>query len=223
EATRRIACWTVQGGCPVRCTRIGGSARCAGRHAFRSPPAGRQRLRAPRPARAGHVGCVRLRGRPHAAHQQHEEHEMATRKRTPKPASQQQAAVDSAYLNSDSAPATPPRVDARHPALARARAVGETVDAMPHNVVKPAEYGRAAAIPPVGETVEPPTASASASSLSEKNASAKTGGPAKPGVNAAGGELPRVRADSGGQAMTTNQGVPLADNQSSLKAGLRGP
>src|SRR5690606_9389312 len=138
-------------------------------------------------------------------------------------ASQQQAAVDSAYLNSDSAPATPPRVDARHPALARARAVGETVDAMPHNVVKPAEYGRAAAIPPVGETVEPPTASASASSLSEKNASAKTGGPAKPGVNAAGGELPRVRADSGGQAMTTNQGVPLADNQSSLKAGLRGP
>src|SRR5690606_7428930 len=84
-------------------------------------------------------------------------------------------------------------------------------------------YGRAAAIPPVGETVEPPTASASASSLSEKNASAKTGGPAKPGVNAAGGELPRVRADSGGQAMTTNQGVPLADNQSSLKAGLRGP
>ncbi|MCD0502081.1 catalase [Bordetella petrii] len=42
-------------------------------------------------------------------------------------------------------------------------------------------------------------------------------------MNAAGGELPRVRADSGGQALTTNQGVPVADNQSSLKAGLRGP
>ncbi|HQY28645.1 MAG TPA: catalase, partial [Burkholderiaceae bacterium] len=117
----------------------------------------------------------------------------------------------------------PPRDDAKHPALVRARAVGETVDAMPHNASKRAEYGRSAATPPAGETVEPAVPSASASSLSEKNSSAKTGGAAKPGVNAAGGELPRVRADSGGQAMTTNQGVPLADNQSSLKAGLRGP
>jgi catalase len=32
-----------------------------------------------------------------------------------------------------------------------------------------------------------------------------------------------VRVDSGGQALTTNQGVPIADNQNSLKAGLRGP
>jgi catalase len=29
--------------------------------------------------------------------------------------------------------------------------------------------------------------------------------------------------DSGGQRLTTNQGVPVADNQNSLKAGLRGP
>ncbi|RPI46905.1 MAG: catalase, partial [Betaproteobacteria bacterium] len=148
---------------------------------------------------------------------------MATRNRPPKSARNLQAAVDSAYLNSDSAPATPPRDDAKHPALVRARAVGKTVDAMPHNALKPAEYGRSAATPPAGATVEPVVSSASASSLSEKNSSAKTGGAAKPGVNAAGGELPRVRADSGGQAMTTNQGVPLADNQSSLKAGLRGP
>jgi len=49
------------------------------------------------------------------------------------------------------------------------------------------------------------------------------GASAKHAVNAAGGELPRVRADSGGQALTTNQGMPVADNQSSLKAGLRGP
>jgi len=160
---------------------------------------------------------------------------MATRNRPPdrspnspssstqKSAGRHQTAVDSAYLNSDSAPAMPPRDDAKHPALVRARAVGETVDAMPHNASKRAEYGRSAATPPAGETVEPAVPSASASSLSEKNSSAKTGGAAKPGVNAAGGELPRVRADSGGQAMTTNQGVPLADNQSSLKAGLRGP
>jgi catalase len=32
-----------------------------------------------------------------------------------------------------------------------------------------------------------------------------------------------VRVDSGGQRLTTNQGVPIADNQNSLKAGLRGP
>ena len=32
-----------------------------------------------------------------------------------------------------------------------------------------------------------------------------------------------MRVDSGGQALTTNQGVVVADNQNSLKAGLRGP
>jgi catalase len=35
--------------------------------------------------------------------------------------------------------------------------------------------------------------------------------------------LDRVRVDSTGRALTTNQGVSVADNQSSLKAGLRGP
>ena len=37
------------------------------------------------------------------------------------------------------------------------------------------------------------------------------------------GSLDRVRADSTNRALTTNQGVPVGDNQSSLKAGLRGP
>jgi catalase len=32
-----------------------------------------------------------------------------------------------------------------------------------------------------------------------------------------------VRVDSTDRALTTNQGVPVGDNQSSLKAGLRGP
>ena len=32
-----------------------------------------------------------------------------------------------------------------------------------------------------------------------------------------------MRADSSGRALTTNQGVPVGDNQNSLKAGLRGP
>ncbi len=35
--------------------------------------------------------------------------------------------------------------------------------------------------------------------------------------------LARVRSDASGQRLTTNQGVPVADNQNSLKAGLRGP
>ena len=37
------------------------------------------------------------------------------------------------------------------------------------------------------------------------------------------GSLDRVRTDSGGRGLTTNQGVPVSDNQSSVKAGLRGP
>ncbi|PTN48468.1 catalase HPII, partial [Achromobacter xylosoxidans] len=43
------------------------------------------------------------------------------------------------------------------------------------------------------------------------------------GINAADGRLERVRADSSGQMLTTNQGVRVSDNQHSLKAGLRGP
>ena len=35
--------------------------------------------------------------------------------------------------------------------------------------------------------------------------------------------LDRVRVDSTGRILTTNQGVPVGDNQNSLKAGLRGP
>ncbi|WP_457437592.1 catalase [Pseudomonas sp. TE3786] len=58
--------------------------------------------------------------------------------------------------------------------------------------------------------------------MSEDNVSDKTGA-AQPGFNANSGELPRVQADSAGQRLTTNQGVPVADNQNSLKAGLRGP
>ncbi|CAM3710716.1 catalase [Bordetella tumulicola] len=135
----------------------------------------------------------------------------------------QQTAVDTAYLNTDSGPALPPASDATQPALKKARAVGDLVASQSHNVNKPAEYGISSARPPTGNTAAPRDKSATASTLSEKNTSAKTGAKATSGVNAAGGELPRVRADSGGQAMTTNQGVPVADNQSSLKAGLRGP
>lgn len=45
------------------------------------------------------------------------------------------------------------------------------------------------------------------------------------GERAAAGEAPEGEhlARAGAEPLTTNQGVPLADNQSSLKAGLRGP
>jgi catalase len=146
---------------------------------------------------------------------------MANKKRAPSKGDQQ-SAVDTAYFNTDSAPALPPSKNSSHPALKQAIAVGEMVDAIPENANKASEYGRVD-VAPVGQTAEPPDVSATASTLSEKNRSAKTSGRAKPGENAVGGELGRVRADGGGQAMTTNQGVPIADNQSSLKAGLRGP
>jgi catalase len=41
--------------------------------------------------------------------------------------------------------------------------------------------------------------------------------------NPASASLNRVRVDSSGRALTTNQAVPVSDNQNSLKAGLRGP
>ncbi len=148
---------------------------------------------------------------------------MATRRKPPASGKDTNPALDSAFMNTDSGPAGAPRADAKHPALRRASAVGHTAAAMPYNANKAAEYGPQSGCPFTGASVTPPDSSVGASTLSEDNASPKTGQPAETGVNAAGGELPRVRADGSGQAMTTNQGVPIGDNQSSLKAGLRGP
>src|ERR1700743_3345123 len=56
-------------------------------------------------------------------------------------------------------------------------------------------------------------------------ASAKAPGPHAPHVTAhvgAGGEL-HQQADSPATQLTTNQGVPVGDNQNSLKVGPRGP
>jgi catalase len=62
------------------------------------------------------------------------------------------------------------------------------------------------------------------STLTEVNASEKVGkGNPQMSFNPTNGPLDRVRVDSGGRVLTTNQGVPVADNQNSLKGGLRGP
>ena len=84
--------------------------------------------------------------------------------------------------------------------------------AMPSNPGKSHEFGRDNAIaPPRGASVPSSSSIASASTVSEINASPKTGA------------LDSARSDASGQALTTNQGVAVADNQNSLKAGLRGP
>jgi catalase len=108
--------------------------------------------------------------------------------------------------------------------LAKTVAGQQLAAAMPFNPNKPAEYGDAARTPLPGATAAPSNALAGASTASETVASDKLGsGVAPAGVNPASGSLERVRVDSGQQALTTNQGVPVADNQHSLKIGLRGP
>jgi catalase len=100
----------------------------------------------------------------------------------------------------------------------------EVAAAMPFNPIKAAEYGKASTEPQPGPTVRKVDPKVTASTLSETVASPKTGtGEVRLGVNPGNAPLDRVRVDSTDQRLTTNQGVPVADNQSSLKAGLRGP
>jgi catalase len=95
---------------------------------------------------------------------------------------------------------------------------------MPHNPNKPGEYGEAARSPQPGATAKPSTPAATGSTTGETVASAKLGkGKPQLGANPTVGPLDRVRVDASEQRLTTNQGVPIADNQHSLKIGLRGP
>ena len=71
--------------------------------------------------------------------------------------------------------------------------------------------------------VDAPDPVATASTLTEDTTSNKAGTKATPGVNSTIDTLDRARVNSGGQALTTNFGQPVADNQSSLKLGIRGP
>jgi catalase len=102
--------------------------------------------------------------------------------------------------------------DGADPAVAKMQKTQALAAAFPFNRNKPGEFGDAARTPKPGATAEPPDASVTASTLTEQTESPKTGAP-----------LDRVRVDSGGQGLTTNFGHPIADNQNSLKAGLRGP
>jgi catalase len=97
-------------------------------------------------------------------------------------------------------------------------------EAFPHNAAKPFEFGAASKNPPAGQAARPIDPLVGGSTLSETSASPKVGsGNPQVSFNPASGPLDRVRVDSAGRALTTNQGVEVADNQNSLKAGLRGP
>jgi catalase len=97
--------------------------------------------------------------------------------------------------------------------------------AVPANPLKAGEHGLAAGhAPRAGTPVPPHDPIDTASTVTELNGSPKLGkGAPAPGSNANNRSLDRVRVDSGGQALTTNMGTPVSDNQNSLKAGLRGP
>ena len=107
----------------------------------------------------------------------------------------------------------------------KAEATQSLVASVPFNPNKPGEFGHNNAInPPTGFSVASPSPDVGSSTVSDSNASGKTGtGRAIEGANPLVGSLDRVRVDNSGRTLTTNQGVAVADNQNSLKAGLRGP
>ena len=109
-------------------------------------------------------------------------------------------------------------------AAAKARQTDHLAAAMPFNANKALEHGLANATQPhAGQTAVPESRLPMGSTISEESGTQKTGSVAPEGLNAGIETLDRVRVDSGGQHLTTNQGVAIADNQNSLKAGLRGP
>ncbi len=107
----------------------------------------------------------------------------------------------------------------------KAAATQEMVKSVRSNTNKPGEIGRKNAVnPPTGFTAKAKTPIVGSSTVTELNHSDKAGTEGSvEGVDPLTKSLDRVRVDSTGQALTTNQGVQIGDNQNSLKAGLRGP
>jgi catalase len=109
------------------------------------------------------------------------------------------------------------------PAVKRALSAQALAASFPFNRRKGGEIGAAARNPKPGEVAPPADPRVTASTLTEVKPSRKTGTPACQGLNPTNAPLDRVRVDSVGQVLTTNFAQPIADNQNSLKAGLRGP
>jgi catalase len=122
--------------------------------------------------------------------------------------------------------AATPRLNQPGDAAAEQIAAADVLAAqVPFNASKSAEYDPASATRPrPGQAVTPEDPLVGASTVTESNGSEKTGsGSPIIGKNNSIAPLDRVRADASGRRLTTNQGVPIGDNQNSLKAGLRGP
>ncbi len=133
-------------------------------------------------------------------------------------------AAKAAARNTDSTPSQPAPAASSGATVAKAAQTAALAASMPFNPTKAAEHGFANGLAPqTGAMVAPESRLPTGSTLSEENTSEKVGTFASEGVNAAIEPLDRVRVDSSGQALTTNQGVKIADNQNSLKYGVRGP
>ena len=142
---------------------------------------------------------------------------------------------DTAHAGDSLPPATPPvRAAGRakphlypHATDTAKSAIAAAVDVYAgqrdHNPDTPSQFGEARARDPrTGSTLATPTPELAASTSSEVNASDKSGLPPSLG-DTMSGRLSSKRVDATGKPLTTNQGVLIADNQHSLKAGLRGP
>ncbi|MDP9107865.1 MAG: catalase [Pseudomonadota bacterium] len=151
---------------------------------------------------------------------------MATRKDTPLPV---EGAGSILATVSGPSTGTPPKSFGKGndtPAALLQKIIGTAALAakMPNNPNKPAEFAADAHDVPPGAHHAPSAPVVTSSTITETTASPKVGDGVPPqGTNPTVGSLDRVRVDSGGQALTTNQGVAIADNQNSLKIGLRGP
>jgi catalase len=147
----------------------------------------------------------------------------------PKPTSSTSSDKDTtakkkAVKNSSSLPSGAPFEASSEPADLKRLQTQTLAAGMPFNPTKPFEYGlENAKNPHPGATVTPESRLPGGSTLTEENGTEKTGSFAFEGVNATIEPLDRARVDSTGQVLTTNLGMPISDNQNSLKMGLRGP
>jgi catalase len=145
----------------------------------------------------------------------------APRKNAPRGRASAAASASSAKATVSGPSGRPRAIDTRDLATTKMSGTELLAEQFPFNAGKPAEFARE---PAVGQSAEPPEPIVGASTVSEGVSSRKIGDGVPPeGYNPGNGPLDRVRVDSGGRALTTNQGVFVADNQNSLKAGRRGP
>jgi catalase len=120
----------------------------------------------------------------------------------------------------------PEGIEIRDPVSAVHASAGQSVaEPRRHNADKPLEYCPPSEVSSAEGEHTDVKKSDGAGTLSEKNINDKTSGNAirEDGGEAPVGTIARDRSFAGAVPLTTNQGTPLSDNQSSLKAGVRGP